>query len=381
MSNTLILTVRWLMFFTVGFVTNALIAVLLVAYSLYFRLFVARKVANPLNISPTNEERLTEILTAPELYREAGVVDSDDTHGLLLHVGAAREARSIFALVSSRVYVGGGDDITLFRYPYYREGGASRHKETPSGDMLVGWVAYASEWIKARGDHPLRQNLRFDLRGLTDTYIKNCFTLNDKDGGLSDRASNGGLSFTHHGPPKGKKILGFTFPWGMALPITPPAALTTLSLLTLAGKELGLKYKLIKAVYSFVTFGWLWKMLPYLYTKNNLWYYTSHISAMALGVIYDNSSCGLEKLMVKQGMRWIGETARIGPNNVNPFIMGWVAPGLSKESKELSMQILSHIEMEWPQYVPRDNGFLSAKVNPKGLVSLKRLALIQLQKE
>lgn len=353
------------MFFTLGFAINVLTMGIALIYSVYFQLFIARRTCKPLNLSQTNFEVLAELEQSEEKTRNLGLVDTPDTHGLLLHVGLAPETPNPWPLAAAI----DPTHTTLYRY-VDEEGG---HKEGPSSDMLIGWAAY---YDLIDVDPVYKKNL---LKLLTNKFIKNVFTLNTKDGGLSDRASSGGVAPTHTGWPVGKKLLGYTLPWGLMLPATSQVVLPALALLSLASKHLGWKYRVVKAVYNFVSMGWFWKRVPYLYTKTEFWYYTSHISAMSLNVIHNNSSSVGEQKAAKAGMKWIIETARIGPNNINPFIAGWCGPGISNESKTLAIQILSQIDHAWPQHRPGSDGFLKVKDNPKGLTSLRKLAYHQLK--
>lgn len=333
----MIRAIRWACFFTVGFATNALVVLVVLAYLPYWWFKVRGKIGKPFAkpkavVAPSEILRLAK----DDDLRDGVFVDHDDTHNLLCHQGRVHFNTLAGRHVSNSVMLHESLDPkgSLFRYSPHG------YREWPSGDMAMGWCrAYV---LSDRQDPHL-------VDELASHFIKNCFTLAWYNGELATRAACGGLSVDNEGWPRGKTIFGWKWPfkWGLSQPITGPAYFTGAAILALAAKETGKwRYWLIYGLHWFVCFGWFWSLVPYVYTKKRQWYYSAHITQTALFVL---GRCGIKK---KHAMRWIAETAAPTKGVVNPFIAGMANEfgALSDEGRDFAISILlSGYKDWWPQ--------------------------------
>ena len=351
--------VRWLLFFTIGFLTNALMVLLHLAFLPWFWFkvrgshgtrFMPMRIIDPISIWQKSQV---------DDLRNGVYLDHPDTHGLMVHAGRLWRNRLDGRLDLNVEILKGAvtPEGSLYRFA---PGG---HKEPPSGDMLAAFCyGYVLSGVHA-------PDL---LARVANHYIRNCFCLADKDGKLSTRSSNGGLSVVDgEGWPIPKTK------YGLAQPMTGPAYISAAALLALAGRECGFRYWLIYGLHWFCCFGWFWYLVPYMYTKTQHWFYSAHVAQMGLHVL---GQCMTPK---RWAMNWIAEKASLAPGVVQPFVgaMAYWNGALSNEGRDSARAaLLSGYRPVWPQHAFTSSEVLEIDdMHGKNLHSMMALSAYQLE--
>jgi hypothetical protein len=234
-----------------------------------------------------------------------------------------------------------------------------------SGDTLTGWVtAYVVAGVK-------RPDL---VRRIARHYLKHCFGLaHHENGKVTARCSNGGVNFCFDGAGG----------WGP--PALGPQFYTSHALLSLAAKELGGAWRILKPLHWVFMGGWLFWIAPVLsmhlpdwlyswarkhgkrWPKDELWYYTHHITIMNLHTI---AKCEGPTLSIFWAMNWITKT--VSPKgNCNPWFYAYAydAGTMPYETARRvalrSVCAINQFHSFSPQRAPVDDKYFKEKVDEK----------------
>lgn len=328
---------RWALYFTIGRLFDGIVVLVSLAYTPYFIFKVKNKGYDKLELHPIYT--LDQILDMgyQDPIRDKYFLNTDDTHTAMLHMGFWDNYPNL-----------GHEGLKLLVRPdgsLYRAwaSGVGIDKEAVSGDCLATWVA---AYILTKAD------CKDELRKVTNHYLKNCFGLAT----VSPRSSNGGISLAEQAWPIGAKWWPFSL--GITQPATGPQVFTTAALLALASRELGGLYSVAYRLHYLLSFQWIWQFIPVLYIKNQLWYYTHHVTVMNLW------SLGQVRGGYNWGKWWIAEYIAPG-NNAQPFVVGWAADSVSPEMLQEAKNVLKCTDRLWPQCAPISQDDLIIGLEPK----------------
>lgn len=309
-----------------------LFLLLQVLYFPYFWFFVRGK--NPVNIAPSPKHSLDEIRKRAEQIQpnKWGIVGKE-THCLLTQSGVGLLRPDLVpTLLNSQIKPNGSI------YRGIREDGTEMEPYMgPSRDGLTSWVHSYILW---------NANEKASLKKLTDHYISNCFSIrwNEKDG-ISSRGANFGLSPSVDGWPV--KSSWWPYRFGLSNPTTGQDVLTSLSLLALASKELGLKYTITYYLYWIFSGALIHSIIPVMYTKKDDLYYVHHIAALNAWNLVK-----LGKPAYKWTLKYVCDY--ISPRRaIQPFITSLaINTGIMQDKKERTRDLLMsyNTAIRWPQY-------------------------------
>lgn len=325
---------RWALFIPMR-VVDFLVFILMFLIVPYFWFKIRKNHGNYLHLAPKGS--LDDIISKGRLDEvdEYGFV-RPETHCLLQQAGNGlfnQERRE--RLLEQVLYPSG----TLHRrYPN------DEHHLGPSGDGISSWVSSYILWSVKRPDL---------VKCLALHYLKNCFGIWWNSGnGVSARSSNGGVSVVVDGWPIGRPW--WKRKWGIMQPSTGPGYYTGAALFALAAKELGGIWKAVYWLHWSLLGGWCFDLIPIVYTKNETWYYTHHITAL--------NAWSLNKLRGSHrwALKWIADL--VSPaGNAQPTIcaLAWNAGAITTSKHNQAVATLLSVKgyHYWPQHAPFDPAF------------------------
>lgn len=337
---------RWILFLVVGLPFQLLVYCIYPFVFLYFWLFVKSKVGEPILHLATPHRSIDEIINlgAKDSIRDSFFLNHPDTHNALCHIGLW-SYRPELASEGLKSLVRPNGSL-MRRYP--------EEQFLPvSGDCLSSWV---QGFTMYGGD-------KQDLKRVATHYLLNCLGLQDYNGKVSARSSNSGINYVFDG-------------WkGLNQPCFGPQYFTSAALFALAAKELGKQWELIYWIHWLFMGGWLWNLAPVIYFKNDLLYYTHHITTINL--------YSLAKLRgdFKWPIRYV--VKEIAPQgNIHPILYSYAydVGAIDKYDAQKAIRVIESIDCHiWPQHPPINSEFYS--INDGNLFSNMGLAIKLLTKK
>lgn len=256
------------MFFVVGLPIQALVYLIYPFVHLYFTFFTKKQTWKNVGAVKFRPEQpkgieLEDLLHVHPVIRDMSFLDNDDTHCAITHA-------SLWGIEKYQDLASFGLEALV------REDGAVKRRFPNdqtylpvSGDCLSSWN-FATVMSRT-----YKLSL---IEKVADHYTKNCFGLQHYNGLVSSRSSNSGVNLVFDGYK------------GLNYPAFGPQYYTTASTLALGSVAAislpkRLMYKALYYAHYVLMGGWLWWMSPILYPKDNLLYYTHHVTAMNLAVL------------------------------------------------------------------------------------------------